>query len=76
MAINIQFKNNLNKPKSKYPYIGIMHDQENKIIVYFTEPQTGLCISHYDKLYVNNYYNNWAEDDFVEYSGQIILENT
>lgn len=58
------FKENL----PKYPYIGI---SKMSVIVLFTKPGTGLCLSN-PAIPISNC---WEEGSFVYYQGEITISN-
>lgn len=61
-------------PLTKYPFIGIC--ELNQCVVYFVEPQSGICLQ---KGYTDNvegeYLSNWAMIRFNAFKGTITLEN-
>lgn len=72
-----------NKKKS-YPYIGIHHfnwyNYADKVLVIFTEQRTGFCVqddrdNDYNANRFMSFRQDWCEEDFVPYSGNINLSN-
>lgn len=62
--------------KSKYPYIGISKDDSDYTIVYFTSPETGVCLAtdcYGDKVGENS--GDWSESLFTPFTGSITLSN-
>lgn len=63
---------NAGTPKVKnYPYIGIYED----VVVFFTAPDTGICLMHPDNSQAGKYASYWDEKLYSPLTGSITLSN-
>lgn len=64
-------------PERAYPYLGITSHGNSEIIVFFTAPQTGLCVSAGSSSgwAVGAFHEAWAERQFEIFHGKIVIEN-
>jgi hypothetical protein len=74
IKIKIKAPNPAEKPKIKYPYIGVSVFNGN--IVLFTEPGKGTVLSCDEtESYVGYMTDNWDEHNYELFNGSITLSN-
>lgn len=65
--------------KIEYPYLGhfcLNNHDDTKVIVLFTEKNTGICIYHpLDKSQIGKIESDCLEMRFKKFNGQVILSN-
>jgi uncharacterized protein YraI len=63
-------------PGRTYPYLGISSHGQSEVIVYFTAPLTGLCVSAGPSSgwAPGAYHEAWAEGQFQIFHGKIVIE--
>ncbi len=61
----------------KYPWIGILKDEDGYSIVYFTEPNCGTCLKSegHETNPAGEYCEKWVEKSFTLVTGSITLSN-
>jgi hypothetical protein len=59
-----------------YPYLGVYSDNKN-LIVLFSSPKQGTCISKVPGHEIGDYREDWAERDFIYMASnaKVILSN-
>ena len=62
--------------KIKYPFLGI--SEHNNTIVFFTEPDIGVCVyaGTTSRNFVGEYKTTWVMTVFNPYNGTVTLENS
>lgn len=75
MAITVERLENQQLRRKTYPYLGVARN--NKSVVLFTSPRTGvlLDLGGYKGHGVGYICNTWLEDSFEHYEGSILLTN-
>lgn len=61
MATKVKVKR---QPKSKYPWVGIYENENQKTIVYFIKPKGGVCLYSTEDNPMHEIVNNWREENF------------
>jgi hypothetical protein len=77
ISYTIEFDKNVKTEEKEYPWIGVY--KSSKIVVLFTAPQCGICLSdegspwRQGKYYGDDY---WAEYSFVPFKGKVTIDTT
>ena len=67
-------KINSTNSKPKYPYLGVYNDAAKDLVVLFTKPRKGVCLS-VDTTNRIGEGGEWDEHDFIPLRGSVTLEN-
>ena len=65
-----------NSPQSqKTIYPCLKKSRETNVVVLFTSPKIGTRIYSSDEFLIGNFHQDWSEENFIPFDGEITLSN-